>query len=344
MGWSGKVDEWPAGYLGFSKDIRTIGARAVPEVFSRTDPSVFLLHEDEDLYRRLVNDAPEGILRLDQQGRIDFANAVLRKMLGFEEDDIKGDFLSSFAVGESRELLNAAFEQVTRGGRQKIDLFLQRRDGSAFWGLLSLSPLFEYTGRVRGMVAVLTDITERKQAETQMQRMAFADPLTGLPNRTLLIDRLEQALVTARREGTGVGVAFIDVDRFKQFNDQYGHAAGDALLQMVAGGVRQSLRRSDTVARWAGDEFVVVFPAVHEPGDLLASIHKVQQSCSGPLTLGDREFFCSLSIGVTLFPDDGERGDLLLHRADLAMYRAKREGGGTYRFFRPDLDGLPLEG
>ncbi|MDO3376997.1 diguanylate cyclase domain-containing protein [Geoalkalibacter halelectricus] len=335
MGWSGRDKDWPqsetTNFKGF--------ARGVAKSYLSDAQYGFSLREDEYLYRRLVLDAPEAILHLDATGRIEFANPALDQILQVPGEDLAGELLVDLVAEEHRVVLEAALAQVRRGARQTLEILLQRGAETPLWAFVAISPLREYTDKVRGMVAVLSDISERKRAETQMQRLAFSDALTGLPNRTLLLDRLELALAAARREGTRVGIAFIDIDRFKHFNDLCGHAAGDALLQRVAGLLLQNLRRTDTVARWAGDEFVVVFPNLHEPTDLAVSIEKLHQACVASSLLRERDFFCSLSIGVALYPEDGEQAETLLHRADLAMYRAKREGGGRYCFFRPDLDG-----
>ncbi|MBN1140518.1 MAG: EAL domain-containing protein [Deltaproteobacteria bacterium] len=182
------------------------------------------------------------------------------------------------------------------------------------------------------------DITELKQAQNEIQQLAYFDNLTGLPNRLLFMDRLNQALVKAGRDQKMVAVLFLDLDRFKIINDSLGHAAGDQLLQTVAQRIRSALRAMDTVARFGGDEFVLLLPALEDPDDATLIAKKLLRILPVPVRLGDQEVFPSGSIGIALFPSDAEDTETLIGYADMAMYHAKESGRHNFQFFSQELN------
>jgi diguanylate cyclase (GGDEF)-like protein len=194
-------------------------------------------------------------------------------------------------------------------------------------------------GAVVGSVLILTDIAERREAEARIRHMAHHDALTDLPNRVFFRDRLAQALARARREGEAVAVLCLDLDRFKEVNDTLGHAAGDQLLEAVADRLRADVREADTIARLGGDEFAVVQTALTQPGGADALSRRIVEALSRPFDLGGNVLASvGASVGVALYPADGEDPDRLLRRADLALYRAKADGRGTHRFFEEQMD------
>ncbi|WP_299697753.1 diguanylate cyclase [Hydrocarboniphaga sp.] len=186
-------------------------------------------------------------------------------------------------------------------------------------------------------MAIAVDITERELAEQRLRFLAHHDVLTGLPNRATLQDRLSQAMLASRRSNRQVGVLFMDVDRFKGFNDTYGHEVGDAVLKQVASRLSALLRASDTVARFGGDEFVVVASGLRAEGDAIALAKKIQRAFDAPLELPEQHLQVSLSIGIAICPVDESDADNLLHHADLAMYEAKHAGLGQFRVHQVDL-------
>jgi diguanylate cyclase (GGDEF)-like protein len=187
------------------------------------------------------------------------------------------------------------------------------------------------------------DITDSKQAEREIQQLAYFDSLTGLPNRTLLNDRLNQVLAQSKREGWNVGVLFLDIDRFKWINDTQGHATGDKLLQAVAERLRSRMRVSDTVARLGGDEFVIVLSAVKHEQDISHVTQDIMDALSAPFELGEQEIFVSASIGIAIFPMDGHDVGSLLRNADTAMYVAKESGRNNYKFFSQEMNHRAVE-
>ena len=177
-----------------------------------------------------------------------------------------------------------------------------------------------------------------EQATAQMTIKAEHDFLTGLPNRALLTDRLEQAIALADRHDMKVALMFLDLDRFKQINDSFGHPVGDGLLQSVADRLRASVRKSDTVSRQGGDEFVVLLTEVAAVQDAAHMAEKLIKAMVEPHVVGDHRFTITLSIGISVYPDDGKNVDAVLTSADTAMYHAKRSGRNTYRRFTPDME------
>jgi len=193
-------------------------------------------------------------------------------------------------------------------------------------------------GRLVRRAGVIQDVTERKAQEARIEHLAYHDSLTGLPNRTMLMDRLGQAMSQAQRLDQQVAVLFIDLDRFKLVNDSLGHAVGDQLLQEIARRLRAALRENDTVARVGGDEFQVVVCNVAGPTDAARIAEKLMRTLAEPFTLEGQELHVTASLGVSLFPRDGASGELLLKYADIALYEAKGEGRNAYRFFSPEMN------
>jgi len=206
------------------------------------------------------------------------------------------------------------------------------------WYQCSISPIYDsISARPRFSFAAV-DVTERKQAEQDIQQLAYFDSLTGLPNRTLLNDRLNQILVQSKREQKQVGIIFLDIDSFKWINDTLGHAGGDKLLQAVAERLKMRLRASDTFARLGGDEFVIVLSAVHHEQDVSHATQDIMNALSLPFELGGQEIFITASIGIAIAPLDGVDVDSLLKNADTAMYAAKDAGKNNYKFFSKEMN------
>ncbi|HXK37320.1 MAG TPA: diguanylate cyclase, partial [Candidatus Paceibacterota bacterium] len=202
---------------------------------------------------------------------------------------------------------------------------------------------------LRAAASVLAGIIERKRTEETIQHMAFHDVLTGLPNWALFVNRLDLALAEARRNNTVVAVLMLDMDNFKVVNDSVGHVEGDRLLRIVGERLVSAVRDSDTVARTGGDEFALLLPAISRAEEAAAIAERVLEDCRHPWALDGREFHVGASIGIALYPRDGENGDSLRRNADIAMYRAKAVGGNAYEFFAPIMqaqieDRLAMEG
>jgi diguanylate cyclase (GGDEF)-like protein len=197
--------------------------------------------------------------------------------------------------------------------------------------------------RFMGTSGFARDITERKRAEEMISYQAFHDLLTGLPNRTLFMDRLELALTQAKRRNQRVGVMFIDIDRFKLINDTYGHPEGDKLLKDFAQRTRNCLRSGDTLARQGGDEFTVLLPDIHNGEDVSNIARKILSELRLPFSVAEQDFIATISIGIAIYPEDGETPEDLIRNADIAMYQTKSQGKNGYLEFTPEMSTTHVE-
>jgi len=237
---------------------------------------------------------------------------------------------------EDQERVQAAWEQAQTTGQLDVECRIQARNRTK-WVDIRAELEFDDAGQARTAVGTLQDITDRKAAEESVMYLAHYDALTGLPNRQLLEDRLEYAIsIMARRKHAPVAVLFLDLDRFKNINDSLGHRMGDLLLRKVGERLQTSLRAEDTVARTGGDEFTVVLPDTGEQGAAVVA-EKITDALGQAFDIEGRSLSISSSIGIAMYPDNGEDVDALVRSADTAMYRAKKSGGGAYHFFTQEM-------
>ena len=298
------------------------------------------LHESEERYRQIVETANEGIWLIDREGVTTFANRQMELILGCPPGGLIGHPFYDFMDAEGRREAEQNLAQRNQGIAAQHEFRFIRTDGTEVWTLVVTTPLLGPDGQVAQALAMITDITERKEREDEVRRLALFDPLTGLPNRRLLLDRLGQAMAAGDRTGQRGALMFVDLDDFKAVNDGLGHDAGDRLLQQVAGRLSACLRRCDSVARFGGDEFVVLLGALHaDPVQAAAQAgaigEKLLAAFIPPFDLKGQSHRGSCSIGITLFTGSGERPEELLRRADHAMYQAKAAGRNTLRLWDP---------
>jgi diguanylate cyclase (GGDEF)-like protein len=250
-----------------------------------------------------------------------------------------------FLLGDEEEQIEfldiRAALQDQRDGKAVLRNY--RKDGSLFWNDLSVSPVMDEGGRVAHFVWVIEDVTEREQHEELLEYQANHDSLTGLPNRTLLADRLTQALANAERYTLALAVLFIDLDNFKFVNDSLGHALGDRMLIIQADRLHKCIRSGDTVSRYGGDEFVVVVSNLERSEDAATVAQNIQEQLSRQITIDGHEFGITCSIGISLYPKDGNDVDSLLKNADAAMYRAKEQNRNTFRFYTSEMNERVVE-
>ncbi|ANB71284.1 diguanylate cyclase [Paraburkholderia phytofirmans OLGA172] len=213
-----------------------------------------------------------------------------------------------------------------------------RKDGALFWNQLFIAPVPNAEGMITHHIGVINDVTDLMRYQEQLEYQANYDSLTRLPNRNLLRDRLQHALIVAQRHHKGIAVVFIDLDGFKNVNDSLGHSVGDRLLSVVAERLARCTRTSDTVARHGGDEFVIVMTDTVDEQSLIAWMERVRASISEPVWLDGTELYVGCSMGASLFPQDGEDAETLMKKADLAMYRAKDMGRNTFQFYQPEMN------
>jgi len=301
------------------------------------------LDAEKHLNQTIIQSSPFAIYTRNQQGIVTAWNLAAEKLFGWRADEVVGKPLLSVPVGkedETRELR----ERVLRGESIiQFEVQRQKRDGTLFDLSTTLAPLRGPSGAIDGYLAIATDITERKQAERQIEFLAYRDVLTGLPNRLLLQDRFAQAVAYADRAGLQVALLFIDLDNFKTINDSLGHAVGDALLQEIAVRLGTCVRETDTISRQGGDEFLIVLPDLYDTDAITPVLAKIRDRLHEPFQLDGHELTTSASIGIAIYPDDGRDFDTLLKKADTAMYQAKDAGRNSYRFFDEQMNVKAIE-
>ena len=296
------------------------------------------LAESEEFFRLTFNQAAVGIALLGGDGRVLRANSKMSQILGYTEVELLQRFFQQLSFSENLPDALALVERLRAGEISDFqrETRLIRRDGSPVWVSVSVSSMRDANGKQR-FICVVKDIQRQKQAEEALLRLANHDALTGLPNRVLMQDRLGQAIMHAHRARRQVAVMFIDLDRFKHVNDSLGHDAGDALIVEIARRLAASLRESDTVARQGGDEFVVVLPDLAGQEDAAKVARKLLDNLFQPMLLCGQEVFPSGSIGIAMYPRDGEDSATLLKNADSAMYGSKGSGGNHYSFYAAEM-------
>ena len=302
------------------------------------------LQESEEFFRLTFNQAAVGIVLLKADGRVLRTNSKMSQILGYTEIELLQRFFQQLTFAEDLAEEELLIKRLKAGeiGDYQHEKRLLRRDGAQVWVSVNVSVMRDANGSQR-FICVIEDIQRQKQADEALLRMANHDALTGLPNRVLMQDRLGQAIAHAHRAGRQVAVIFIDLDRFKHVNDSLGHDAGDGLIVEIARRLSGSLRESDTVARQGGDEFVVVLPDLAGQDDAAHVARKLLDNLVQPLTLCGQEVFPSASIGIAMYPRDGEDSAGLLKSADSAMYGSKGQGGNHYSFYTAEMGAQAVE-
>lgn len=310
------------------------------------------LEQSERLHRFLVEQSPDLIYTLDSHSRFIFVNGRVESLLGYGRDELIGQHYSVIVHEDDIEQAQYAFRERRIGERatNNFEVRLKNKqqgirhfENRMIVAILSSQGIYAQDGDVAqqqfiGTSGVARDITERKRAEEVIAFQAFHDLLTGLPNRTLFLDRLELSITQANRRNQRLGVMFLDIDRFKLINDTYGHPEGDLLLKEFAQRVRQCLRSGDTLARQGGDEFTVLLPDINSAEDVVTIAKKMLVELKRPFTVAERDFLATASIGIAVYPEDGDTPEELIRNADIAMYQTKAQGKDGYVEFQASMN------
>lgn len=295
------------------------------------------LHELE-LNAKVFENGLEGILITDAAGIILRVNSAFTEITGYEMEEALGRTPRLMKSDHhDRAFFNELWRALREDGRWEGEIWNRRKNGEGFTAWESIAAVRDPQGRIQNFVAVFRDITESKANQEQIRRLAQFDTLTGLPNRHLLHDRLSHALGIARRSDKSLAVMFIDLDHFKTLNDSLGHVAGDQLLYQAADRMRGVLREVDTCARLGGDEFVVLLEEVNDPPHPEVVAHRLLDELALPFRINGVATTIGASIGISLFPKDGDDLETLLKHADTAMYRIKERGRNGYCFFDEEM-------
>ena len=288
--------------------------------------------------QKVVETMQIGVTITDPQGKILYSNPAEAEMHGYGVEDLIGKDARIFGPPQIWKPMSQPMLKSFR--RETLNV---RKDGSAFPVQLMSDVVSTPEGTVFATVTTCEDITERKKNEETIRQLAFYDALTGLPNRALFNDRLSQELAKARRHKELLAIMFADLDRFKIINDTLGHTTGDLLLKAVSERLKNIIREGDTVSRLGGDEFIMLFPDITSPGDISRIAKKILESLTNVFELNDTEVYVTASIGISIFPENGDNVEILVKNADAAMYYAKEQGRNNYQFYGSAINASVLE-
>ncbi|WP_229427253.1 sensor domain-containing protein [Massilia atriviolacea] len=293
---------------------------------------------------RVFENSRDAILIIDRQYRVIAVNQAFTALTGIEAGDVMGEQVPGLHSGTHEPLFyQQIWDVVAVHDHWEGEVCCVRRDGEERPVWVAVTAIRDSAEQVSNYMAIMTDITERKRAEEQTRHLAEHDFLTDLPNRVLFLDRLHQALVSARRQHSKVAVMFLDLDRFKGINDSFGHHVGDAVLKEVATRLTGCVRGVDTVSRQGGDEFVVILADIGGVDQAAHVASSVMHAVAQPVRSNGHTISLSVSIGIALCPDDGLDVDTLLRHADVAMYHAKQNGRNAFSFFNADMNAHVIE-
>jgi diguanylate cyclase (GGDEF)-like protein/PAS domain S-box-containing protein len=298
------------------------------------------LKESEKRYQKLFDFAPDAYFAVAADGTLKSVNNYAAEYLGYDKQELIGQPALMTVYEADRGWMQEWMASIFREKIISSEIELRKvcKDGSVLWVRERNQLVIDNEGEPIELHAICRDITERKQAEAELLQNAFHDALTGLPNRALFLDRLEQAIQHAKRyQNYLFAVLFLDLDRFKVINDSLGHLLGDKLLIAIASRLQECLRPTDTVARLGGDEFTILLDGIQDASDTIRVAERIEQALATPFELEEQQIFTSASIGIALSATTYDQPEALLRNADIAMYRAKNQGAGRYEIFNPAM-------
>lgn len=320
-----------------------VGTEIVGRVYSFRDVTQKRIAEDQLRIReRAIEATSVGVAIVDIskfENQIIYVNKAFERTTGYSELQILGQSLKTLQGANVEDTNNRRIDLAIRELREEtVEIESMKRNGELFWCEISVAPVRDSFGHVKHYICLFNDITQRRDMESQLLKQATFDSLTNLPNRVLLMDRVEQAILQAKKSNSIMAFLFLDLDRFKMTNDTLGHTMGDKLLQAIANRLLIATDDFDTVARLGGDEFVILLPSMT---NILQAEHiaqKILDSIETTIIIESHSLKITASLGISFYPRDGQDYETLLKSADLSMYHAKDSGRNTFRVFEPEMN------
>lgn len=321
------------------------------EISRRHSAEIDLLRVNDELETRVeertsaikklsgaIQQTDDIVVISDPNGVAEYVNPAFEKVTGYSSEEVVGNKLDLIKSDLHEDGFYENLWETIAAGNSFRDVFINRKkNGDIYYEEKTISPIKDEKGKIQNFVSTGKDISDQIEIQEKLHHMATHDALTNLPNRMMITDRLQHAIQLAERSKSKIAVIFIDLDRFKQVNDSLGHPAGDSLLKIVATKLETNLRKGDTLGRLGGDEFTVLMEGVSHIEDISVVLQKMLDSTSEPVLIGGYEIISSASMGITIYPDDATDVDTLLKNADVAMYRAKSQGGNSFQFYTLDM-------
>ncbi|MCV6607700.1 MAG: EAL domain-containing protein [Campylobacterales bacterium] len=291
------------------------------------------------LVAKVFENTTEGIVITDADQKILEINDAVPKITGFSKEELLGETPRIFKSNWHDEAFyQGMFQSLHETGSWEGEIWDRRKNGETYISWFLILAIRGESGLITNYIAISNEITEKKEQEEKIKKLAFFDNLTGLPNRALFFDRLNQAIERSQRRKNHLAIAFFDLDRFKNINDNYGHDIGDELLKSVSKRVLRIMRKEDTFARIGGDEFVLIFENVNKVSEIIPKLEQIREEIELPIIIKDLELFTTTSIGVSVYPEDSTSATELLKNADMAMYESKSKGKNRYNFFSKEMN------
>lgn len=296
------------------------------------------------LAEKIIESSPQGIMITDKDGVIESVNPAFEMLTGYRADEVKGKTPSILSSGRHDEAFYSnMWSTIHDKGYWQGEIWNRRKNCEIYPELLTITAIYDEDGELSHYASLFSDISDLKESEEKIKHLAYYDPLTGLPNRRLLNDRLSMAIAHAHRSNTRLGVMFLDLDLFKRINDSLGHSVGDELLRDISRRLKSVVREDDTVARMGGDEFVMILAEAENADGAVRIAQRVIKELSRPSVINGNELVVTCSIGISFYPDDGTDNETLIQNADTAMYRSKDLGRNSYQLYSPAMNASSLE-
>ena len=335
------------GLLSFGDILNGVERMYVQELrraLAERDQALRLSQRNLHLAEKVIESSLEGVMITNARGLIESVNPSFTRLTGYAPEEVIGKSPAVLASGRHDQAFYAQmWEQIHAHGYWQGEVWNRRKCGQIYPEQLTITAIRDEHGEVSHYAALFSDITELKETEQRIRSLAYYDPLTNLPNRRLFADRLNVAIAHAHRHHGNLAVMFVDLDRFKRINDSLGHAVGDEILEEVSRRLVHAVRDDDTVARIGGDEFIVLLGEIEDVDGVAAVARRMTASMLEPVRAGEQELVISCSVGISIYPDDGNSADDLIQNADTAMYRAKEAGRNSFQLYSPAMNTRSLE-